>query len=285
MPPEPTITVLHVDDDPNQLQIAKLILEQTDPTLHVQTAHDPLEALHTITHEHVDCIVTDYMMPDLNGIQLATKIRQHTDTPIILYTGQGSEELAEEAFTVGVDDYIRKEPDPGHYQVLAKRIRSAVDKHRAESHLQKSEENYRNVIDNANQGIIVIQDGLLRFANPKIAEMTGYTPEEALGKPFIDYLHPDDRTEALETYRNRHTSETAFYPFRITAKNGDVHWIEVNGIDIDWDGSGATLHFITDITERKRARAEIDQREERYRALFETSPFAISIHDLNGEIS
>ncbi|MBL7169113.1 PAS domain S-box protein [Candidatus Bathyarchaeota archaeon] len=278
MPPEPTISVLHVDDDPNQLQIAKLILERTDPTLHVQTAQDPHEALHMITHEHVDCIVTDYKMPDLNGIQLATKIRQHTDTPIILYTGQGSEELAEEAFTVGVDDYIRKESDPGHYQVLAKRIRSAVDKHRAESHLQKSEENYRNVIDHANQGIIVIQDGLLRFINPRITEITGYTPEEALGKPFIDYLHPEDRHEALEQYRDRDPSGDTFYPFRIIAKNGDVLWIEVNGIGIDWDGGAATLHFITDITERKQAEEKIQERERMFRDLAEQSPSMIFIN-------
>ncbi len=115
MPQKPTISVLHIDDDPDQLQISKLILERTDPNLHVQTTQDPQQALHTITHTHIDCIVTDYKMPDLNGIQLATKIRQHTDTPIILYTGQGSEKLAEEAFAVDVDDYIRKEPEPAHY--------------------------------------------------------------------------------------------------------------------------------------------------------------------------
>jgi len=272
------IRVLHVDDDPSQLQIAKLILERTDPTLHVETAEDPLEALSRITHEQVDCIVTDYRMPDLNGIELATKIRKHTDAPIILYTGQGSEELAEEAFAVGVDDYIRKEPEPSHYQILAKRIRTAVDKHRAESHLQESEENYRSVVEHANQGIIVIQDGLLRFVNPRVAEMTGYTQEELLGKPFMDYLHPDDRHEALEQYRNRATSGTTFYPFRIITKDGDVLWIEVNGIGIDWNGSVATLHFLTDITERKQAEEKIRERDRMFRDLAEQSPSMIFIN-------
>ena len=145
MPPEPTISVLHIDGEPSQLQATKLTLERTDPTLHIQTATDPQEALHTITHEHVDCIITDHKLPHIHGIQLATKIRQHTDTPIILYTDQDSQKLAEEAFAAGIDDYIRKEPYPGHHQVLAKRIRSAVDKHRAESHLQESEENPTDV--------------------------------------------------------------------------------------------------------------------------------------------
>lgn len=278
MPPEPAISVLHVDDDPNQLQVSKIILERTDPNLHVQTTTDPQQALHTITHTHIDCIVTDYKMPDLNGIQLTTKIRKHTDTPIILYTGQGSEKLAEQAFAIGVDDYIRKEPEPAHYQVLAKRIRTAVDKHRAESHLQRSEENYRSVVDHANQGIIVIQDGLLRFVNPRLTQMTGYAPEELLEKPFIDYLHPEDRNEALQQYRNRDPSGDTFYPFRITARNGDVLWIEVNGIGIDWNGSAATLHFVTDVTERKRAEEKIQERETMFRDLAEQSPNMIFIN-------
>jgi PAS domain S-box-containing protein len=276
MPDE--IRVLHVDDDPSQLQVAKLILERADPHLHVDTAEDPRDALHRITQGPVDCIVTDYRMPDLNGIELATKIREHTDAPIILYTGQGSEQIAEEAFAVGVDDYIRKEPEPSHYQVLARRIRVAVEKHRAEAELQVSEANYRNVVEHANQGIIVIQDGLLRFANQRLTEMTGYTHEELIGTPFIDHLHPDDRNEALEQYRNRDPSGTTFYPFRIIGKDGGVLWIEVNGIGIDWGGSEATLHFITDVTERKQAEEKIRERETIFRDLAEKSPSMIFIN-------
>jgi len=272
------IRVLHVDDDPSQLQVAKLILERADPHLHVDTAEDPRDALHRITQEPVDCIVTDYRMPNLNGIELATKIREHTDAPIILYTGQGSEQIAEEAFAVGVDDYIRKEPEPSHYQVLARRIRVAVEKHRAEAELQVSEANYRNVVEHANQGIIVIQDGLLKFANNRLTEMTGYTHEELIGTPFIDHLHPDDRNEALEQYRNRDPSGTTFYPFRIIAKDGGLLWIEVNGIGIDWGGSEATLHFITDVTERRLAEEKIRERETIFRDLAEKSPSMIFIN-------
>ncbi|TRO48596.1 response regulator, partial [Candidatus Bathyarchaeota archaeon] len=242
MPDE--IRILHVDDDPSHLQVVKLILERADPHIHVESAGDPHDALRRIAEAPVDCVVTDYMMPDINGIQLATRIRQSTDAPIILYTGQGSEEIAEEAFTVGVDDYIRKEPEAGHYQVLARRIRAAVEKHRAEAELRASEENYRNVIERANFGVIVTQDGLLRFANRRMTEMTGYPQEEVVGTPFIDYLHPDDRTEALEAYRNRDISEDTYFPFRVITRGGETRWIEINGVIIDWGGREATLHFI-----------------------------------------
>ena len=276
MPDE--IRVLHVDDDPSHLQVARLILEEADPHIHVQSAGDPSEALRRIAEAPVDCVVTDYMMPDLNGIQLAAAIRERSDAPIILYTGQGSEEVAEEAFAVGVDDYIRKEPDPGHYRVLARRIRAAVEKRRAEAELRASEENYRNVIERANLGVIVTQDGLLRFANRRVSEITGYPPEEAVGTPFIDYLHPDDRTEALEAYRNRDISEDTFFPFRVITREGETRWIEVNGVAIEWGGSPASLHFIYDITERRLAEERVRETESMILGLAEQSPSMIFIN-------
>ena len=244
------IKILHVDDEGSHLEFTKIFLEELDEEVVVDSATNPMEALGLQEKNSYDCIVSDYKMLSMDGIELAQRVRERSSVPFILYTGQGSEEVAEQAFEAGIDDYIRKEPEPAHYRVLAKRIRSAVDKHRAESHLQTSEENYRNVVELASQGIIVVQDGLLRFVNPRVTEMTGYATEELLEKPFIDYLHPEDRHEALETYRNRDPSGTTFYPFRIITKNGDVLWIEVNGVGIDWDGSEATLLDVVEYYDR-----------------------------------
>jgi len=70
-------------------------------------------------------------MSRLNGLELARKIRENSDIPIILYTGQGSEEVAEQAFKVGVDDYLRKEVHPAHYKILAQQIQNTVERHRS----------------------------------------------------------------------------------------------------------------------------------------------------------
>jgi PleD family two-component response regulator len=67
----------------------------------------------------------------MNGIQLYLAIKEY-DVPYILYTGRGSDEVAGAAFSVGVDDYVRKEATLAHYDVLARKIRHAVDKKRSE---------------------------------------------------------------------------------------------------------------------------------------------------------
>jgi CheY-like chemotaxis protein len=125
------LRILHVDDEKNQLDFTKLFLEQFEKDVKVDSVTDPEEALKLQEKEDYDCIVSDYKMLKMNGIELAQKVRENSDVPIILYTGQGSEEVAELAFSAGVDDYLRKETEPTHYQILAKRIKHTVEKHRA----------------------------------------------------------------------------------------------------------------------------------------------------------
>jgi len=130
---ENTIKVLHVDDDAQTLSMSKLILEDIDPGLVIETFALPEEALCALQNQRYDCVVSDYQMPQLDGIELTRRVRKFSDIPFIIYTGRGSEEVAEAAFTVGVDDYLRKELNTSHYQVLARRIRASVEKSRSES--------------------------------------------------------------------------------------------------------------------------------------------------------
>ena len=131
-PTNESIHVLHVDDEEDNLLISKRYLNKADPSLILEQLSQPEKALKKLQEEQFDCVVTDYIMPGMDGIELASRIRKSSDIPIILYTGRGSEEVAENAFNIGVNDYIRKEMDPTHFTVLSERIREAVMKHRAE---------------------------------------------------------------------------------------------------------------------------------------------------------
>jgi len=126
-----TKLILVVDDDVDHLEITRINLEAADPNLSITSVTSPEDGLELLDKQHYDCIVSDYKMPRMDGIKFARRIRETSGIPFILYTGQGSEEVAEEAFTVGVDDYIRKEAHSSHIQVLAKRIRSAIDQKNA----------------------------------------------------------------------------------------------------------------------------------------------------------
>ena len=122
------IRVLHVDDDLDLLILSSKMLKYIEPTLHVDHTTSPERILENI--ESYDCIVSDYQMPKMNGIELAQKIREKSDIPFIIYTGQGSEDIATKAFNVGANDYIEKDFEISHYEDLAKIIINAVEKHR-----------------------------------------------------------------------------------------------------------------------------------------------------------
>lgn len=125
---------------------------------------------------------------------------------------------------------------------------------KAEAALRDSEEKYRRVVENANEAIVVAQDGMLKLVNRKTMEVTGYSEQELSSIPFPELIHPDDREMVVERHIRRLKGE-AFpdtYSFRIVAKDGETKWVEVNAILFTWEGRPATLNFLTEITERKR---------------------------------
>ena len=144
-------------------------------------------------------MVSDFKMPEINGIQLAEKIREKSDIPIILYTGQGSEEVAEAAFNVGVDDYMRKELDPSHYQVLAKRIKSVVEK-------KRSDKFYRTILEQTRDAILIYVDNKVVYTNKAMLNLLGLKDHsEMIENPF-NYALEGDREKAKARLKEVMTS-------------------------------------------------------------------------------
>ncbi len=132
------IKVLFVDDEEDQIILALMVLKDLDPSIEGTYVRDPREAILLIKGGSFDVVVSDYQMPEMDGIEFSRRLREISRVPIIIYTGKGSEDVASKAFNVGVDDYIRKEKELAHISVLAKRIRSAAENRRAERRLRES---------------------------------------------------------------------------------------------------------------------------------------------------
>lgn len=130
----------------------------------------------------------------------------------------------------------------------------------AEMKLRESEEKYRVLFDHAGQMIIVAQDGVFKLVNKKCLEY-GFTREEIVGKPFLDFIHPEDRKMVAERHLKRLTDKDfqATYEFRFLTKKGDIRWVEITAVGIEWDGRPATLNYVTDITERIKAQKEKEE--------------------------
>jgi diguanylate cyclase (GGDEF)-like protein/PAS domain S-box-containing protein len=140
---------------------------------------------------------------------------------------------------------------------------------RVEEQLRESEERYRSLVENANEAIFVAQDWKLVFLNPMTSQMIGYSPEELRAKPFVDFIHPDDRNMLVEYYFKRLKGDDfqSRYPFRCITKDGRIRWVEISVVRIDWAGSPAALNFVTDITDRKQAEEALQESEKKYREL------------------
>lgn len=112
---------------------------------------------------------------------------------------------------------------------------------------------YRELVENAAEAIILIQDGVIKFANRAAAVHSGYSQAELISRHFLDFVHPDDR-QAAEEHRQRVLASDHLLPpfqFRVTTKDGETKWAEANSVKLDWEGRKATLHFLTDITPRR----------------------------------
>ncbi len=142
-----------------------------------------------------------------------------------------------------------------------------------------SEEKYRLMVENANEPILVAQDGLLKFANAKAAEVVGYQLDELTSRPFVDFIHPDDREIVIERHMKRLKGDEIpqIYSFRIINKNGKVMWAEINVVLIKWEERPATLFSIRDITERKHAEELLKESEQKYLTIVEQGNDGIAI--------
>jgi PAS domain S-box-containing protein len=126
------ISVLYVDDEADLLELGKLFLEQ-DGVFAVTTIESGNRALELLREITFDAIVSDFQMPEMDGISLLHQIRSTTDTPFILFTGKGREEVVIEAINNGADFYLQKGGDPAaQFAELGHKIVQAVSRRKAE---------------------------------------------------------------------------------------------------------------------------------------------------------
>lgn len=123
----------------------------------------------------------------------------------------------------------------------------------AEMKLQQNEERYLLLLENANEAIMVIQGGQLKFFNPMTMKLLGYAEEFVKSIPFLEFIHLEDRsyiaTKLAKVIDDKSELETNV--FKIITKSGEIKWVEASGVSIEWKGQPAALVFANDITQRK----------------------------------
>ncbi len=276
------ISVLYVDDEPALLDIAKIFLEMNgDLTVDtVPSAHDAIERLQ---YRKYDAIVSDYQMPEMDGIAFLQHVRLGFDSiPFILFTGRGREEVVIEALNTGADFYLQKGNDPkAQFRELEHKIRHAVYRRRAEVQLRQSEKRMADIINFLPDATFAVDpEGRVIAWNRAIEEMTGVPAEDILGKgdhvyalPFygerrrtlIDLVLSGDEDGAEQLY-----SRTFRNCSGITIETEYAHpqgrkvvlWAKASPLYDDNGTLTGAIESIRDITALRAAQQELEQKNE-----------------------
>ena len=136
-----------------------------------------------------------------------------------------------------------------------------TERRQAEEALKKSEEKYRQLIENSNEAIFIIQNNLIKFANSRVAQLLGYKIDELTDILFINLVIPEDCDMVHERQKSclSGSNSTSNYSFRIINKDNSTYWVETNSVNIVWDDAPATLNFMRDITKQKKTEARLFQ--------------------------
>jgi PAS domain S-box-containing protein len=170
--------------------------------------------------------------------------------------------------------------------ILRSQVRARTKELREEiTERRRTEEKFSTLVERGNDGIIMIQDGLVKFANPKMVEMTGFSLEEAIGKRFLEFVSPEYRTPIMESYQKRVAGEEVpnNYEIEILAKDSSRISVEINASRIEFEGRPADMAIVRDITERKRAEEALRKSEERFRAVFENARDGLLLADVESK--
>lgn len=273
-----SISVIHVDDEPSLTDLTATFLERENDRFDVETAVSADEGLDTISDRPPDCIVSDYNMPGMDGIEFLRAVREeHPDLPFILFTGEGSETIASEAISAGVTDYLQKGSGSEQYELLTNRIQNAVQARRETQRADRREQQMRMTefagdtgsfeLD-TESGEIHFTDGLRDLAN---------LPAEA--DPSLDdaigLYHPEDREDIRQAIdRARKTGEQTHGTWRLQGQNGDERIVDVTFTraftNEDTNGDVTTFRgTVHDITEKKNREEETTDRKQALQSAYE----------------
>jgi PAS domain S-box-containing protein len=284
------IRVLHVDDEPNLADLTAEFLERGDDRFTVETARSGADGLERLSPA-VDCIVSDYDMPGMNGLEFLEVVREtYPDLPFILFTGKGSEEVASEALTLGATDYLQKATGRDQYELLANRVSRAVGQFRAERELERKNALLEKTQDLADVGAWEYDPRAdAAYFTDQVCEIygVGTDHEPGIETDIQQFYHPEDRETVRDAVgRALDAGEPYDIEVRITAADGTEKWVRTRADPKFEDGTCKRVRgTIRDITERKEREQNVAETKEWYQTLLDGAPDAVFVADAeSGEI-
>ena len=256
------IRVLHVDDDPEFGSLTQTCLPRESDRFTVETVTSADAALDRLS-EDIDCVVSDYDMPGTDGLEFLEAVREdYPDLPFILFTGKGSEEVASDAISAGVTDYLQKQAGTDQFELLSNRLLNAVDRYTAEREVKAANRRFERLLQESADYIQLLDaDGTIEYLTPSVEHVLGYDPESKVGENSLSLVHPEDRERAAEQFQSivDDPEDVSTVELRVRHRDGSWRWLSVRSRNmLDDEAIGAIVGNVRDITDRKAQQAEVD---------------------------
>ncbi len=263
----PSISILYVDDEPSLLKIGRIFLEKNGGFA-VSTCESAEQAIKLLGKEGFDAIVSDYQMPGMDGLRFLHQLRKiGNQTPFIIFTGKGREDVVIEALNEGADFYLQKGGDPkSQFAELSNKIMYAVSRRRSEMKLAHTFDLMRYIIEHNNASVAVHDmDMNYIFVSQRYLEIYGITNQDVIGRSHYD-VFPDFPEKLREVHRKVLAGEGVFsadddpYP----REDGTLDWTRWECRPwFESDGTiGGLIVYTEIITERKLREEEILRKNE-----------------------
>lgn len=200
---EGTFRILHVDDEPEFAEMVSVFLEREVDRFEIVQATSASNGLDQLSERAFDCVISDYDMPGCNGIEFLAEVREEfPNLPFILFTGKGTEEIASDAISAGVTDYLQKQRSTDCYAVLANTVLNAIEHYQSIEMVRQRDQKLREVIERVTDAIVEV-DSNWRFTlvNQQAAELYEMDKEYLLGRDFWEVFNEALDTRFEEEYR------------------------------------------------------------------------------------
>jgi PAS domain S-box-containing protein len=216
------------------------------------------EALDCFAAEQIDLVIMDIILDgEMDGIEVAHRIKAQRDVPIIYLTASTDERNLSRAMETGPHGYLIKPID--EYELFSI-VETILFRDTLEKKLRESEEKYRTLVENINDVLLIVDTkGMVTYISPVIMRMSEYAVDEIVGRNFTEFIHPDDIPALLESFTSALEGELEVAELRILGKDGTARYVRTSSRPIEKDCIVVGLSSImTDITENKRLEQEKD---------------------------
>ncbi|WP_158413113.1 PAS domain S-box protein [Halorhabdus tiamatea] len=249
----------------------------TAPT--VTAALDILDA-----RDPVDCIVSDYTVPAVDGLALLRSVRaQYPDIPFVLFTSEGNERVASEAVSARVTEYLIKDRFQDQWDELATLINDSIAYQQKQRSLTDSASRIKILLEASPDSIAIVQDAAFSYVNQCALDLFEVTSLGAIADNSVTaYIAAADRATVARSLNAIRTGDARVDRFDVTATGhkGTRTPVEITAISIEWDGSDAILLIFRNISEKEDMQLEL----RRFRRVAEAAGHAIYLTDADGRI-